>query len=124
MKFLTTFKDFNAPNSIGCTAIHLAAEKGHTEIVNYLGSMVDNPNAPDQNGWTPIHLAAQYGQTEVIQSPIFKSNPRNYRQPLPNGQTPINLAARNNHPETVRMILKIMSDMCQTFPDEMMNALM
>ena len=124
VKFLTTFKDFNAPNSIGCTAIHLAAEKGHTEIVNYLGSMVDNPNAPDQDGFTPIHLAAQYGQTEVIQSPIFKSNPSNYTQPLPSGRTPINLAARYNHPETVRMILKIMSDMCQTFPDEMMNALM
>ena len=114
----------NEFTSDGFSAIHLAAQEGHIEIVNYLGSMVDNPNAPNQNGLTPIHLAARYGQTEVIQSPIFKSNPRNYTQPLPNGQTPINLAARNNHSETVRMILKIISDMCQTFPDEMMNALM
>ena len=113
----------NEFTSDGWSAIHLASQEGHIEIVNYLGSMVDNPNAPNQNGLTPIHLAARYGQTEVIQSPIFKSNPRNYTQPLPNGQTPINLAARNNHSETVRMILKIISDMCQTFPDEMMNAL-
>ena len=69
-------------------------------------------------------MAAREGQIEVIQSPIFTSNPRNYTHALPNGQTPIKLAAGNNHPETVRMILKIMSDMCQTFPYEMMNALM
>ena len=124
VKFLTQFKDFNAPDSYGWTPIHLAAQEGHIEIINYLGSMVDNPNAPNQNGLTPIHLAARYGQTEVIQSPIFKSNPRNFTETDPLGQTPINLAARNNHPETVRMILKIISDMCQIFPDEMMNELM
>ena len=114
----------NAPRPNGWTPIHSAARKGHTEIVNYLGSMVNNPNAPDQNGRTPIHVAAHEGQIEVIQSPIFTSNPQNYTQTMPNGQTPIMLAAGNNHPEAVRMILKIMSDMCQTFPNEMMNALM
>ena len=108
----------------GWTPIHSAARAGHVEIVNYLGSIVDNPNAPDQNGWTPLHVAAHEGQIEVIQSPIFTSNPRNYTLPLPNGQTPINVAARNNHPEVAKMILKIITDMFQTHPDEILNALM
>ena len=35
----------NAPDKDGDTAIHLAAENGHTEIVKILASMLDNPNA-------------------------------------------------------------------------------
>ena len=75
------------------------------------------------NGYTPIHVAAREGRIEVIQSPIFTSNPQNYTQPLPNGQTPMKLAAQNNHPEVVKMILKILTDMFQSHPNEILNAL-
>ena len=116
-------KNPNAPRPNGWTPIHSAARAGHTDIVNYLGAMVDNPNAPEQNGYTPIHVAAREGRIGVIQSPIFTSNPQNYTQPLPNGQTPMKLAAQNNHPEVVKMILKILTDMFQSHPNEILNAL-
>ena len=47
----------------------------------------------------------------MLKKLILTSNPQNYTQQLPDGRTPINLAAQNNHPEIVKMLLKIITDM-------------
>ena len=56
----------HAPDNIGRTPIHRAADKGHTEIVKILAPLTENPNAPDEDGETPIYWAAQNGHTEIV----------------------------------------------------------
>ena len=54
--------------SITSGAIYWAARNGHTEIVEILASLTDNPNAPNKYGNTPIQVAAN-GQIEQILCP-------------------------------------------------------
>jgi len=56
----------NAKGHAGYTPLHLAAFKGHVEIVKLLLERGANPNAEDNNGETPLHLAAQEGRVEIV----------------------------------------------------------
>ena len=56
----------NAPDKLGETPIHIAAMRGHTEIVKILAPLTDNPNAPNNFGETPIQMANQNGHTEIV----------------------------------------------------------
>ncbi|MGL9688729.1 MAG: ankyrin repeat domain-containing protein [Wolbachia sp.] len=49
----------------GLTPLHIAAEKGHMEIVNALIKQKANVNAEDKEGVTPLHLAAVNGHVEI-----------------------------------------------------------
>ena len=61
----------NAPDKLGETPIHIAAMRGHTEIVKILAPLTDNPNAPIKNRVTPIYKAEINGHTEIVN--ILKS---------------------------------------------------
>jgi len=59
-----------------CTALHLAARKGHTNVVHYLltfsaslppGSEGLDVNAPTKNGWTPLMLTADRGHAATTE---------------------------------------------------------
>jgi ankyrin repeat protein len=49
----------------GCRPLHIAAEKGHTEVVGYLLAHKANPHARDGVRWTALHHAAYGGQQEA-----------------------------------------------------------
>ena len=83
-------------NSHGCNSIHLAALKGHLNIVKHLMGLTDTPLAPDDQGWTPIHYAARgslytpNGNLDTIRFLVgFTSKPN---APTNTGRTPIGLA--------------------------------
>ena len=63
--------DVNAKTSYGWTALHLAAAKGHTEIVRLLISNKADVNAKTPDGWTALHWAAKNGHTEVVRTPYL-----------------------------------------------------
>ena len=85
----------NAPNKIGDTPIHKAAEYGHTEIVKILAPLTDKPNAQNKAGITPIYQAAQAeaGYTEIIK--ILVPLTDNPNAPNNNGVTPY-VVAKND----------------------------
>jgi len=58
MKYLDLGANPDACDEYGRTALHLAACKGHSEIVRLLLQAGSNPNKKDSNGNTPLHLAA------------------------------------------------------------------
>ncbi|PYI09308.1 ankyrin, partial [Aspergillus sclerotiicarbonarius CBS 121057] len=56
----------NGADAGGATALHRAAENGHTSIIQALLSSGANPSAMDQEGRRPLHLAAGNGNVEAI----------------------------------------------------------
>lgn len=60
----------SAQDSDGSTALHCAAWKGHTTVVDYLlaaGAEVNKHNNNDHWGTTPLHAAAHANQATIAQ---------------------------------------------------------
>lgn len=47
--------------------MHIACEKGHADVTEYLLAHDADVEARDQSGNTPLHIAAQNQQTKVVQ---------------------------------------------------------
>lgn len=52
--------------TFGRTPLHLAAERGHRAVVEFLFRHDANIDAVDDSGNTPMHLAAAFGREEVV----------------------------------------------------------
>lgn len=83
------------------TALHLAAEKGHTKTLLVLGGHQNaDTDARDIYGSTPLHLAARKGHEatvgllvrDLLADPMPRAN---------SGLMPLHLAARYGHSATV-----------------------
>ena len=62
--------DPNRPNSFRLTPLHVAAQYGHTDIVEVLLGAAADPNLPPNLPSylrTPLHVAAEYGHTDIVQ---------------------------------------------------------
>ncbi|GMR35957.1 hypothetical protein PMAYCL1PPCAC_06152, partial [Pristionchus mayeri] len=59
----------------GATALHVAAAKGYTELVDMLIAAGADVNALDYDGWTPLHAAAHWGEKncQTVCSALLKA---------------------------------------------------
>ncbi|KAK6014398.1 ankyrin repeat protein [Ostertagia ostertagi] len=48
----------------GATALHVAAAKGYTQLLELLIKAGGNIRAPDKDGWTPLHAAAHWAERD------------------------------------------------------------
>jgi len=90
----------NARNSVGDSALRLAAFGGHLGIVKRLvvaGARINTP------GWTPLIYAAFNGHLEIVRYLIQMGGEVNGVSE--NGMTALMAAARNGHIEIVRLLL-------------------
>ena len=57
-KWHKEYNDWTQAQRPGMTPLHIAAYFGHTKIVKFMVTIVENPNPPRADTWTPFHLAA------------------------------------------------------------------
>ncbi|XP_053313821.1 ankyrin repeat and SAM domain-containing protein 1A isoform X2 [Spea bombifrons] len=93
----------NAKNNDNETALHCAAQYGHTEVVRVLLEELTDPTMRNHKMETPLDLAALYGRLEVVKL-LLNAHP-NLLSCHTRKHTPLHLAARNGHRAVVRVLL-------------------
>ncbi|XP_065901883.1 uncharacterized protein [Dysidea avara] len=90
------------------TALHLAAEGGHVNIVEALISSGAAVNALDKRNWTAVHFAARSARAEVVKTLIIsgaKVNACDMRK-----RTALHLAAEGGHVQVVETLIRLGAD--------------
>ncbi|TFK03766.1 GRAM domain-containing protein 1B [Platysternon megacephalum] len=93
----------NAKNNDNETALHCAAQYGHTEVVKVLLEELTDPTMRNNKFETPLDLAALYGRLEVVKM-LLNAHP-NLLSCNTKKHTPLHLAARNGHKAVVHVLL-------------------
>ncbi|XP_076179586.1 ankyrin repeat and SAM domain-containing protein 1A isoform X2 [Ptiloglossa arizonensis] len=92
------------------TALHCAAQYGHTEVVAQLLQYGCDPSIRNSRGESALDLAAQYGRLETVQL-LVNTYPelivplRNSSSSVIFPHTPLHLASRNGHRAVVEVLL-------------------
>ncbi|XP_075283773.1 ankyrin repeat and sterile alpha motif domain-containing protein 1B isoform X4 [Opisthocomus hoazin] len=103
----------NEQNNENETALHCAAQYGHSEVVAVLLEELTDPTIRNNKLETPLDLAALYGRLRVVKM-IIKAYP-NLMNCNTRKHTPLHLAARNGHKTVVQVLLEAGMDVsCQT----------
>ncbi|XP_043479675.1 uncharacterized protein LOC122509573 isoform X1 [Leptopilina heterotoma] len=92
------------------TALHCAAQYGHTEVVSQLLQYGCDPCIRNSRGESALDLAAQYGRLETVEllvrtHPELISSLRCSSSSLIFPHTPLHLASRNGHRAVVEVLL-------------------
>ncbi|KAM6454839.1 ankyrin repeat and SAM domain-containing protein 1A isoform 11-T11 [Liasis olivaceus] len=94
----------NEQNNDNETALHCAAQYGHTEVVKVLLEELTDPTMRNNKFETPLDLAALYGRLEVVKM-LLNAHP-NLLSCNTKKHTPLHLAARNGHKTVVHVLLE------------------
>lgn len=89
-------------NTSGCSALHLAASKGHTALCEDLLLNGADISAVDLQGRTPLHGAIYGGNDVVI---LLLGNAANVRATDNEGNTPLHLAALKGSKYLLKVLL-------------------
>ncbi|XP_034379935.1 ankyrin repeat and SAM domain-containing protein 1A isoform X3 [Arvicanthis niloticus] len=109
----------NEQNNDNETALHCAAQYGHTEVVKALLEELTDPTMRNNKFETPLDLAALYGRLEVVKL-LLSAHP-NLLSCSTRKHTPLHLAARNGHKAVVQVLLD--AGMDSNYQTEMGSAL-
>ncbi|XP_069764464.1 ankyrin repeat and sterile alpha motif domain-containing protein 1B isoform X1 [Narcine bancroftii] len=103
----------NEQNNENETALHCAAQYGHSEVVAVLLEELTDPTMRNNKFETPLDLAALYGRLQVVKM-LINAHP-NLMSCNTKKHTPLHLAARNGHKAVVQVLLDAgMEVNCQT----------
>ncbi|XP_078276742.1 ankyrin repeat and SAM domain-containing protein 1A-like isoform X3 [Rhinoraja longicauda] len=94
----------NAKNNDNETALHCAAQYGHSDVVKVLLEELTDPTMRNNKFETPLDLAALYGRLEVVKM-LLIAHP-NLLSCNTKKHTPLHLAARNGQRAVVHVLLE------------------
>ncbi|XP_058265286.1 ankyrin repeat and SAM domain-containing protein 1A isoform X8 [Hemibagrus wyckioides] len=101
----TSYPKLNEQNNDNETALHCAAQYGHSDVVRVLLEELTDPTMRNNRFETPLDLAALYGRLEVVKL-LLCAHPNllnTHTHTLTH--TPLHLAARNGHLPVVEVLL-------------------
>ncbi|KAF5360844.1 hypothetical protein D9756_004562 [Leucocoprinus leucothites] len=99
----------NAIGSDNQTALHYAAEKGHTEIVKVLADLKADLNLQDSSEGTALQYAAENGHTEIVKVLADLKADLNLQDKY--GRTALYLAVVKGHTEIVKVLADLKADL-------------
>ncbi|OQS00668.1 hypothetical protein ACHHYP_02912 [Achlya hypogyna] len=91
-------------NANGATALYVAADMGHAQIVEWLLRAGANINQFPEGGATPLYVAAQNGHGAVVE--LLLAAEANVNQARHDGVTPLLTATSNGHNQVVSLLIK------------------
>ena len=103
----TRFEDF-VTYFPGMTALHLAAFRGHSEVMKLLLEAGADKDAAQRNGMTALHAATFHGDTDVVKLLLKAGADKDAVNAF--GMTALKLAARKAHSEVVKLLLQAGAD--------------
>ncbi len=92
--------DINSHNSVGETALMLAALQGRLELAQRL---IEQGASISQDGWNPLHYAATGPEPKIVALLLQRGAPIDARSP--NGTTALMMAARYGSEQSVTLLL-------------------
>lgn len=95
--------DVNAKRNDGVTALWLAAQEGHTEVVNVLLAAKADVNAKKNDGGTALMAAAVNGHLPVVERLLAAGADTNTRA---EGYTPLEVAKLLGRGDVVEVLKK------------------
>ena len=95
--------DIDHGNQKSKTALMLACERGHEDIVHSLLSAGANVNIQDNKGWTELMLASKYNHISIIHM-LLQAN-ANPRLKTSNGSNAVMIACSNGNYEVVDLLI-------------------
>ncbi|KAI8422531.1 hypothetical protein MSG28_006338 [Choristoneura fumiferana] len=103
-------------NKAGLTAVHLAAEHGHTNVLDSEAptgvSLV--PVLGSESGLTPLHLAAYNGNENVVRLLLNSAGVQVDAASTENGYNPLHLACFGGHMSIVGLLLSRSAELLQS----------
>ena len=99
----------------GRTALHMAAENGHGNVVQYLLTQGAACDAESADGRTPLQLALESGNESIAQILIQRGS--NVNANLASGETPLSVAVGNRWLSLVQLLLREKADPNGRLPD-------
>ena len=101
--------DVNLKDTVGRTSLHIAAEKGNTDVAMFLIENGANVNVADVNGNTPlVFIINKTGNLKVIQRLLEKGARVNVQNRT--GETALMYAAWHGHSVIVQLLLENRAD--------------
>ena len=94
--------DCEAPNANGATPFYVSCEKGHTKLVEFLGSRV-NVTRTNANGVSALWIACQDGHLDVVRY-VSGLAPELLELPKDSGATPFCIACHQGHLSLVQFL--------------------
>lgn len=95
-------------NQLGQTAVHIVAERGDVEMVQFLGEQ--NPESclvEDNLSMIPLHRAAMNGQSVDVIRALVSICPESLEKLTSNQDTALHLAVKNSHLEAFQVLVKV-----------------
>jgi len=89
-------------STFGMTALHVAASKGHIEIVELLLANGSDIEAKEETGRTPLHAAAFRGHAVVVEALLAKG--ANVNALTHDGKTPLDWAVLSQKSDVANFI--------------------
>ncbi|XP_066982454.1 uncharacterized protein [Macrobrachium rosenbergii] len=104
-----TDTDVNVADGMDRTALHLAADRGHKDIVVMLIEKGCKVNSPDVEGRTPLHFAVESGDLDVVLALLTAGAEVDVVEKR-RGRTPIHLAIVGNNLDILKVLLQPLVD--------------
>ena len=102
-KLLEAAVDPNFQNSSGATALYIACQCSHTDVVRTLLVHKADPNIVLSDGWSPLMIASQTGNNEIVNSLLIANADVNHQ--CHSGLTALMLAVGTSHATIVSCLL-------------------